>query len=173
MIRHENARYFLEICKYVQNYRADWLALFQRDVHFWFATGGAGFCLSRKLAEKMAPWASGPRFEKTSAVIMLPDDCTVGFIVEKRLGISMVHSNMFHSHLENLLLLAPSDIPKQVTLSYGWLENKMNSVELKGVFTKDEDPSRFRTVHCLLHPTTSWCPVALKSALSWNQHVLP
>ncbi len=39
----------------------DWLALssvlFQRDVHFWFATGGAGFCLSRKLAEKMAPWA--------------------------------------------------------------------------------------------------------------------
>ncbi|XP_048019809.1 beta-1,3-N-acetylglucosaminyltransferase manic fringe [Megalobrama amblycephala] len=143
-----------------------------REVHFWFATGGAGFCLSRKLAEKMAPWASGPRFEQTSAVIMLPDDCTVGFIVERRLGISMVHSNMFHSHLENLLLLAPSDIPKQVTLSYGWFENKMNSVELKGVFTRDEDPSRFRTVHCLLHPTTSWCPVALKDALSWNQRVL-
>ncbi|KAK9967664.1 hypothetical protein ABG768_002043 [Culter alburnus] len=143
-----------------------------REVRFWFATGGAGFCLSRKLAEKMAPWASGPRFEQTSALIMLPDDCTVGFIVERRLGISMVHSNMFHSHLENLLLLAPSDIPKQVTLSYGWFENKMNSVELKGVFTRDEDPSRFRTVHCLLHPTTSWCPVALKDALSWNQHVL-
>jgi len=30
----------------------------------------------------------------------------------------------------------------KVTLSYGWFENKMNSVELKGVFTKDEDPSR-------------------------------
>lgn len=143
-----------------------------RDVHFWFATGGAGFCLSRNLAERMAPWASGPRFEQTSAVIMLPDDCTVGFIVERRLGISMIHSNMFHSHLENLLLLSPSDIPKQVTLSYGWFESKMNSVELKGVFTKDEDPSRFRTVHCLLYPTTSWCPVALKSALSWNQHVM-
>lgn len=121
----------------------------------------------------MAPWASGPRFEQTSALIMLPDDCTVGFIVEKRLGISMVHSNMFHSHLENLLLLAASEIPKQVTLSYGWFENKMNSVELRGVFTKDEDPSRFRTVHCLLYPTTNWCPVALKSALAWNQKVLP
>lgn len=57
---------------------------------------------------------SGPRFEQTSEVIMLPDDCTVGFIVEIRLGISMVHSNMFHSHLENLLRLTPSDIPKQV-----------------------------------------------------------
>ncbi|XP_051549060.1 beta-1,3-N-acetylglucosaminyltransferase manic fringe-like [Myxocyprinus asiaticus] len=144
-----------------------------RAVHFWFATGGAGFCLSRKLAEKMAPWASGPRFEQTSAVIMLPDDCTVGFIVERRLGVSMVHSRMFHSHLENLLLLSPSDIPKQVTLSYGWFENKMNSVELRGFFTKEEDPSRFRTVHCLLYPTTSWCPVALKDGLPWNQRILP
>lgn len=143
-----------------------------REVRFWFATGGAGFCLSRKLAQRMAPWASGPRFEQTSALIMLPDDCTVGFIVEIRLGVSMVHSNMFHSHLENLLRLAPSDISKQVTLSYGWFENKLNSVELKGVFTKDEDPSRFRTVHCLLYPTTSWCPVALNNNLLWNQ-VLP
>ncbi|XP_056615847.1 beta-1,3-N-acetylglucosaminyltransferase manic fringe [Triplophysa dalaica] len=143
-----------------------------REVRFWFATGGAGFCLSRKLAERMAPWASGPRFEQTSEVIMLPDDCTVGFIVEIRLGISMVHSNMFHSHLENLLRLTPSDIPKQVTLGYGWFENKLNSVELKGVFTEDEDPSRFRTVHCLLYPTTSWCPVAHNKKLSWNQQIL-
>lgn len=26
-------------------------------VHFWFATGGAGFCISRGLALKMSPWA--------------------------------------------------------------------------------------------------------------------
>ncbi|XP_038841247.1 beta-1,3-N-acetylglucosaminyltransferase manic fringe-like, partial [Salvelinus namaycush] len=129
-----------------------------KEVQFWFATGGAGFCLSRRLAEKMAPWASGPRFEQTSAVIRLPDDCTVGFIVERRLGISMVHSSMFHSHLENLLLLTPSNIPLQVTLSYGLFENKMNSVELNRLFSKEDDPSRFKTVHCLLYPLTSWCP---------------
>ncbi|XP_071031856.1 beta-1,3-N-acetylglucosaminyltransferase manic fringe-like [Oncorhynchus clarkii lewisi] len=129
-----------------------------KEVQFWFATGGAGFCLSRRLAEKMAPWASGPRFEQTSAVIRLPDDCTVGFIVERRLGISMVHSLMFHSHLENLLLLTPSNIPLQVTLSYGLFENKMNSVELNRLFSKEDDPSRFKTVHCLLYPLTSWCP---------------
>uniref|UniRef100_A0A8D3C880 MFNG O-fucosylpeptide 3-beta-N-acetylglucosaminyltransferase n=1 Tax=Scophthalmus maximus TaxID=52904 RepID=A0A8D3C880_SCOMX len=102
-------------------------------VRFWFATGGAGFCLSRRLAEKMAPWASGSRFEKTSATIRLPDDCTVGFIVEKRLGVSMVHCPLFHSDLENLLL---------VTLSYGMFENKMNSIEVKGGFSKEDDPSR-------------------------------
>ncbi|KAM7419775.1 hypothetical protein PAMA_016728 [Pampus argenteus] len=129
-----------------------------REVRFWFATGGAGFCLSRRLAEKMAPWASGSRFEQTSATIRLPDDCTVGFIVEKRLGISMVHCPLFHSHLENLLLIRHRHIPHQVTLSYGMFENKMNSIEVKGHFSKEEDPSRFKTVHCMLYPFTSWCP---------------
>ncbi|KAJ8001618.1 hypothetical protein DPEC_G00171350 [Dallia pectoralis] len=129
-----------------------------KEVQFWFATGGAGFCISRRLAEKMTPWASGPRFEQTSALIRLPDDCTVGFIVERRLGISMVHSSMFHSHLENLLLLSARDIPLQVTLSYGLFENKMNSVDLKGIFSKEHDPSRFKTIHCILYPLTSWCP---------------
>nr|XP_020473505.1 beta-1,3-N-acetylglucosaminyltransferase manic fringe-like [Monopterus albus] len=129
-----------------------------REVRFWFATGGAGFCLSRRLAEKMAPWARGSRFEQTSATIRLPDDCTVGFIVEKRLGISMVHSPLFHSHLENLLLISHRSIPHQVTLSYGMFENKMNSIEVNGSFSKEDDPSRFKTVHCMLYPFTSWCP---------------
>ncbi|XP_034044241.1 beta-1,3-N-acetylglucosaminyltransferase manic fringe [Thalassophryne amazonica] len=129
-----------------------------RVVRFWFATGGAGFCLSRRLAEKMAPWAQGSRFEQTSAKIRLPDDCTVGFIVEKRLGISMVHCPLFHSHLENLLLISQRNLPYQVTLSYGIFENKMNSIEVKGSFSTEDDPSRFKTVHCMLYPFTSWCP---------------
>ncbi|KAM9770534.1 beta-1,3-N-acetylglucosaminyltransferase manic fringe [Menidia menidia] len=129
-----------------------------KKVQFWFATGGAGFCLSRSLAEKMSPWARGPQFERTSAKIRLPDDCTVGFIVEKRLGISMVHCPLFHSHLENLLLIGQRSIPQQVTLSYGIFENKMNSIEVKGSFSKEDDPSRFKTVHCMLYPLTSWCP---------------
>ncbi|KAM9818630.1 beta-1,3-N-acetylglucosaminyltransferase manic fringe isoform 1-T1 [Syngnathus typhle] len=129
-----------------------------RQVKFWFATGGAGFCLSRRLAHKMSPWARGPRFQETSAKISLPDDCTVGFIVEVRLGVSMVHCPLFHSHLENLMLLDRASIPRQVTLSYGPLGDKMNSVELKGSFSKEEDPSRFKSLHCLLYPLTRWCP---------------
>lgn len=31
--------------------------LFQKLVQFWFATGGAGFCINRQLALKMVPWA--------------------------------------------------------------------------------------------------------------------
>lgn len=129
-----------------------------REVRFWFATGGAGFCLSRALAERMSPWASGPRFLQTSALIRLPDDCTVGFIVEQRLGRPMVHCPLFHSHLENLQMVPQQELSRQVTLSYGLLEEKMNTIEIRGSFSVEEDPSRFRSLHCLLFPFTSWCP---------------
>ncbi|XP_059969040.1 beta-1,3-N-acetylglucosaminyltransferase manic fringe isoform X1 [Mesoplodon densirostris] len=129
-----------------------------RLVQFWFATGGAGFCINRKLALKMAPWASGPRFVDTSALIRLPDDCTVGYIVECKLGGHLQPSPLFHSHLETLQLLGAAQLPKQVTLSYGVFEGKLNVIKLHGPFSPEEDSSRFRSLHCLLYPDTPWCP---------------
>ncbi|XP_037830608.1 beta-1,3-N-acetylglucosaminyltransferase lunatic fringe isoform X2 [Kryptolebias marmoratus] len=125
-------------------------------VRFWFATGGAGFCLSRGLALKMKPWASDGAFMTTAERIRLPDDCTVGYIVEALLGVSLTRSALFHSHLENLGLV--SDVQNQVTLSYGTVENSRNAVNVKGPFSIRDDPTRFRSVHCLLYPDTSWCP---------------
>ncbi|XP_067316656.1 beta-1,3-N-acetylglucosaminyltransferase lunatic fringe-like [Anolis sagrei] len=127
-------------------------------VHFWFATGGAGFCISRGLALKMSPWASGGHFMSTAEKIRLPDDCTIGYIIESVLGVKLIRSNLFHSHLENLHQVPKSEIHKQVTLSYGMFENKRNSIHMKGAFSVEEDPSRFRSIHCLLHPDTPWCP---------------
>ncbi|KAL6111001.1 lfng [Pungitius sinensis] len=129
-----------------------------KRVRFWFATGGAGFCLSRGLALKMQPWASGGAFAATADRIRLPDDCTVGFIAEALLGVSLTRSPLFHSHLENLGLV--SDIHNQVTLSYGTVENSRNTVSLRGPFSALEDPTRFRSVHCLLHPDAARCPGA-------------
>ncbi|XP_059835571.1 beta-1,3-N-acetylglucosaminyltransferase lunatic fringe isoform X1 [Hypanus sabinus] len=129
-----------------------------RPVHFWFATGGAGFCISRGLALKMSPWASGGHFMSTAEKIRLPDDCTIGYIVEAVLGVKLIRSNLFHSHLENLQQVMRSDIPNQVTLSYGTFENKRNAINLKGGFSVEDDPSRFRSIHCLLYPDTPWCP---------------
>ncbi|NXT23839.1 MFNG acetylglucosaminyltransferase, partial [Syrrhaptes paradoxus] len=129
-----------------------------KSVHFWFATGGAGFCISRKLASKMVPWASGRNFLSTSELIRLPDDCTVGYIIECKVGGQLLPNTLFHSHLENLQLIPPSQITQQVTLSYGVFENKLNVVELSGPFSPQEDPSsRFRSLHCHLYPNTSWC----------------
>nr|XP_033770956.1 beta-1,3-N-acetylglucosaminyltransferase lunatic fringe [Geotrypetes seraphini] len=129
-----------------------------RPVHFWFATGGAGFCISRGLALKMSPWASGGHFMSTAEKIRLPDDCTIGYIIESVLGVKLIRSNLFHSHLENLQQVSKMEIHKQVTLSYGMFENKRNSIHMKGAFSVEDDPSRFRSVHCLLYPDTPWCP---------------
>ncbi|XP_060109514.1 beta-1,3-N-acetylglucosaminyltransferase radical fringe [Heteronotia binoei] len=127
-------------------------------VKFWFATGGAGFCISRGLALKMSPWASLGSFISTAERIRLPDDCTVGYIIEGLLEVKLHHSPLFHSHLENLQRLRGEAVFKQVTLSYGGPENKHNVVSVGEMFSVQQDPTRFKTVHCLLYPDTSWCP---------------
>ncbi|XP_045546620.1 beta-1,3-N-acetylglucosaminyltransferase lunatic fringe [Salmo salar] len=133
-----------------------------RPVRFWFATGGAGFCVSRGLALKMSPWASGGNFMTTADRIRLPDDCTVGYIIEALLGVGLIRSPLFHSHLENLQLVSPTQIHHQVTLSYGTFDSKRNIINVRGALSLDEDPTRFRSVHCVVYPDTPWC-----SALTW------
>nr|XP_034372587.1 beta-1,3-N-acetylglucosaminyltransferase manic fringe isoform X2 [Arvicanthis niloticus] len=87
-----------------------------RLVRFWFATGGAGFCINRQLALKMVPWASGSHFVDTSALIRLPDDCTVGYIIECKLGARLQPSPLFHSHLETLQLLGAAQLLEQISI---------------------------------------------------------
>ncbi|KAM3859991.1 beta-1,3-N-acetylglucosaminyltransferase radical fringe [Diretmus argenteus] len=128
------------------------------SVKFWFATGGAGFCISRGLALKMSPWASLGNFISTAEKIRLPDDCTVGYIIEALLEVTLTHTHLFHSHLENLQKLPTDTVLQQVSLSYGGFENRRNVVSIGGGFSLAEDPSRFKTVHCLLYPDTHWCP---------------
>ncbi|NWZ62579.1 MFNG acetylglucosaminyltransferase, partial [Acrocephalus arundinaceus] len=116
-----------------------------------------GFCISRKLARKMVPWASGRNFLSTSQLIHLPDDCTVGYIIECKVG-GLISNTLFHSYLENLQLIPTSQLMQQVTLSCGVFENKLNVIQLSGPFSPQKDPfSRFRSLHCHLYPDTSWC----------------
>lgn len=128
------------------------------SVKFWFATGGAGFCISRGLALKMSPWASLGNFISTAEKIRLPDDCTIGYIIEALLEVTLTHTHLFHSHLENLQKLPTDSVLDQVTLSYGGFENRRNVVSVVGGFSLIEDPTRFKTVHCLLYRDTDWCP---------------
>lgn len=50
----------------------------------------------------------------TAEQVRLPDDCTVGYIVEGLLGARLLHSPLFHSHLENLQRLPPDTLLQQV-----------------------------------------------------------
>jgi fringe protein len=122
---------------------------------FWFATGGAGFCLSRHLAERMRPWIVDGRFRQLAKAIRLPDDVTVGYLVEVLLGGRLTHVAALHSHLEPLQSLGPQEVAAAITLSYGRYEDtgaeNMVAVEWEGV--GKEDRTRFRAVHCRLRPT--------------------
>lgn len=60
--------------------------------------------------------SSGGHFMNTAEKIRLPDDCTVGYIIESVLGVSLIRSNLFHSHLENLQQVSRSEIHKQVRM---------------------------------------------------------
>lgn len=50
----------------------------------------------------------------TAERVRLPDDCTVGYIVEGLLGARLLHSSLFHSHLESLQRLPPDTLLQQV-----------------------------------------------------------
>ncbi|KAM4824277.1 beta-1,3-N-acetylglucosaminyltransferase radical fringe isoform 5-T5 [Urocitellus parryii] len=105
-------------------------------------------------------------FMSTAERVRLPDDCTVGYIVEGLLGARLLHSPLFHSHLENLQRLPPEAVLQQVTLSYGGPENPHNVVNVAGGFSLQQDPTRFKSVHCLLYPDTDWCPTQRRGDLS-------
>lgn len=125
---------------------------------FWFATGGAGFCLSHALVNKMIPYVSDGKFEESCERIRLPDDCTVGFISEVLVAVKLTKSNLFHSHLEGLPFLAQNEFKEQISFSHGMMGGSYNRIEINGPFDEKDDPSRFKSIHCLLYPETSWCP---------------
>lgn len=59
------------------------------------------------------PFSQGS-FIDTAEKVRLPDDCTIGYIIEGLLGVKMQHSNLFHSHLENLQRLPRNSLLQQV-----------------------------------------------------------
>ena len=131
---------------------------------FLFATGGAGFCLSRHLAERMRPWVEGGRFRRLADTIRLPDDVTVGYLVEVLLGGRLTPVADLHSHLEPLQGLVTTDprglLARAVTLSYGRYEDTgaANVAEVEGPegWSSEEkraDWTRFYAVHCHLNPS--------------------
>jgi len=138
------------------------LEIMDRDSHdmknkisFWFATGGAGFCLSRHLAEKMRGVAADGRFTAVADKMRLPDDVTMGYVVEYLSKVPMTRVKEFHSHLEPLRLV--SDLENQISFSYSSYGSEMNVIEVEG-FDEEEDPTRFMSLHCRLFPRWSWCP---------------
>jgi len=127
----------------------------QKRISFWFATGGAGFCLSRSLANAMSGVAGGGKFESVGDRMRLPDDVTMGYVIDHLVKVKMTVVDEFHSHLEPLRLV--KDYEDQISFSYGNYGTEMNTLEVEG-FGVEEDKTRFLSLHCKLFPNFSWCP---------------
>lgn len=130
---------------------------FRTTISFWFATGGAGFCISRALALKMVPLASSGKFISIGEKIRLPDDVTMGYIIEYLLKNKLTVINEFHSHLEPMKFIKQETFPDQITFSYSRYGKESNIVTLDG-FDLKSDPTRFLSLHCFLFPNFSFCP---------------
>jgi len=127
-------------------------------VQFWFATGGAGICISQTLAVKISPWCKGEEFVRTSEKLKLPDDCTLGFIITNRAGVELSQCPLFHSHLERLSTIKESIFAKQVSFSFQTGQTDSNVVKLKEpFFNASFDPTRMLSLHCVLYPDTAFC----------------
>lgn len=129
----------------------------ESKISFWFATGGAGFCLSRALALKMTPIAGGGKFISIGERIRLPDDVTMGYIIEHLLGGKLTVADNFHSHLEPMKFLKKESLSDQVTFSYSKFGRETNVLSIDG-FDNRVDPTRFLSLHCHLFPNFSFCP---------------
>jgi hypothetical protein len=130
----------------------------KKKIKFRFATGGAGFCLSRPLAERMAPLVENGQLVSTCENIRLPDDVTVGYMVEHMLNTPLTIVSGFHSHLEPLRLINNDELHDQISFSYGKYDNADHTFDLNLVDVgangrpQDEDPTRFLSLHCHLFP---------------------
>ena len=140
----------------------------KKKVTFWFATGGAGFCLSRPLVERMKGLVENGELVATGENIRLPDDVTVGYIVEHKMGVPLTVVRTFHSHLEPLRLIPESSMADQISFGYASppsTSQLSNHIAIRGL-SELEDPTRFISLHCYLFPgSLSLCPKEL-----WKIH---
>jgi len=122
----------------------------QKEVEFFFGTGGAGFCLSRSLAEKIGDMSES--LSETGNRIGLPDDVTVGYLATVLLGVPLTEVNTFHSHLEALSRVdtSKSILEEQLTFSYGVYEDGTENHVRLPVLDVTIDPTTMYSLHCAL-----------------------
>ena len=123
---------------------------------FWFAHGGAGFCISLGLARKMMPFVTKGEFLTLAIRTGANDDCTVGYIINYLLHKNLTVIRQFHSHYEHFQFMSETDIVEAITISYQLNSEERNTVQIKG-FSLEEDPTRFLSIHCFLKPLTPKC----------------
>lgn len=121
----------------------------------------------------MLPIAGSGKFMTIGDRIGLPDDVTMGYIIEHLLKVPLTVIETFHSHLEPMDILPKETFKEQVTFSYGHIKNSTNVLLIDG-FDDKIDPTRFLSLHCHLYPNLANGKLCSPQALqmNWNLELI-
>jgi len=119
--------------------------LYKNLIHFHT---GAAWCLSSDLVQRGEEHF--PAMKRTR----LADDIAVGYMVKERLNVKLVEDSRFNSHLNHQEKEVPADqVSQQITFGYSNKEHSWGDLRFPDIpflFSKEEDPLRFRSLRCLL-----------------------
>ena len=127
---------------------------------FWFATLGAGVCLSKSLVYRLQSYTRNvTNFVNGCLKQNYHDDIYLGFLISACLNVTLTKNLLFHSHLEKDFY---SDKQKFVEIfrqqiTFGFRVPQRYPAFLPNLFEPELDFYRMRTLHCILHPDIFGC----------------
>ncbi|CAF3264406.1 unnamed protein product [Rotaria socialis] len=155
--------------------RNSWNSTFKRTKHpypshFWFATFGAGVCLSKRTLDLLESHTrTTSQFMNGCIREFYPDDIYLGFLISNHLNLSLTKNLRFHSHLERSLFSQNhkhsfmKTFHQQITFGF-WLPEAVPRF-LPHLFPINIDPLRMRTLHCLLYAQLEDCQIRIRKHL--------
>lgn len=127
---------------------------------FWFATLGAGVCLSQRTLVLLQPYIQNvSQFVDGCIRENYHDDIYLGFLLNGYLNITLTRSERFHSHLEKTFYENRSRFLKTFVneITFGFRFPDRYPYFLPELYRKNLDPYRIRTLHCFLYPEINEC----------------
>ena len=121
-------------------------------IHFSFAHGGAGICITRTSIQQLEDnYQLITRFKDLAFNIGLNDDVTLGYIMEIVLKLRLTPVKDFHSHSEQLRLVKLSDLESLVTASYKLDKENLSKSNILSIGQDlKSDPTAFFLLHDML-----------------------
>ena len=127
---------------------------------FWFATLGAGVCLSQRTVTRLLGLISNvSEFADGCIRENYHDDIYLGFLLNNYLNITLTKCQRFHSHLEKDFYENRAEFLRIFVreITFGFRLPDRYPYFLPDLYRKQIDPFRMRTLHCLLYPEIKQC----------------
>ena len=135
---------------------------------FWFATLGAGVCLSKRTIQLLFPYTQNvSQFVDGCINENYHDDIYLGFLLKSYVNISLTRNSRFHSHLEKSFYdnkqIFLYTFKNQIT--FGFRSPDRYPYYFPQLYESYNDPYRIRTLHCLLYTQLKECQTKIRQHL--------